>query len=303
MSNSNYHTTVLLNEAIEALTIHSEGIYVDATFGGGGHSRLIVSQLGDTGQLIGFDQDEDVRPNLIDDARFTFQNYNFRELKRMLRFSGIRKVNGILADLGVSSHQFDEADRGFSYRFDAALDMRMNQAEGKTAADILNTYTAEQLQQILSEYGEVRNARTLAQALVQARGGKRFQNISDLMAIITPLSIGDKMRYFSQVFQALRIEVNDEMGALKDFLQQSLDMLAVGGRLAVITFHSLEDRLVKNFMKSGNFEGELESDFYGNIHRPFKVITKKPIEPSAEEVKANPRARSAKLRIAEKIGK
>lgn len=301
MSNSSYHTTVLLKEAVEALTINPMGVYVDATFGGGGHSRLIMSYLNENGQLIAFDQDEDVQPNLIDDPRFTFQNHNFRELKRMLRFGGFRRVDGILADLGVSSHQFDEADRGFSYRFDAALDMRMNQAEGKTAATVLNTYTAEQLQSILSEYGEVRNARTLAHALVQAREGKKFQNISDLMSVLTPLSIGDKMRYLSQVFQALRIEVNDEMGALKEFLQQSLEMLAVGGRLSIITFHSLEDRLVKNFMKSGNFEGELQSDFYGNIHRPFKVITKKPIEPSAEEIKANPRARSAKLRIAEKV--
>ena len=301
MSNSSYHTTVLLKEAVEALTTKPMGIYVDATFGGGGHSRLIVSQLGEGGRLIAFDQDNDVVQNLIDDSRFTFYNHNFRELKRMLRFGGVRKADGILADLGVSSHQFDEADRGFSYRFDAALDMRMNQAEGKTAATILNTYDALELQRIFSEYGEVRNSRTLAQAIVKAREGKRFQNISDLIAVLTPLSMGDKMRYLSQVFQALRIEVNDEMGALKDFLQQSLEMLAVGGRLVVITFHSLEDRLVKNFMKSGNFEGELQSDFYGNISRPFKVITKKPIEPSAEETKANPRSRSAKLRVAEKV--
>jgi 16S rRNA (cytosine1402-N4)-methyltransferase len=301
MSKLNYHTTVLLKEAIEALTIQPTGTYVDATFGGGGHSHLMLSHLGENGRLIAFDQDEDVRQNLINDPRFTFNSHNFRDLKRMLKYGGVRKVDGILADLGVSSHQFDEADRGFSYRFDAALDMRMNQSEGKTAADILNTYTAEQLQSILSEYGEVRNSRTLAQALVIAREGRRFQNISDLMAVLTSLSIGDKMRYLSQVFQALRIEVNDEMGALKDFLQQSLEMLAVGGHLVVITFHSLEDRLVKNFMKSGNFEGELQSDFYGNISRPFKVITKKPIEPSAAETKANPRARSAKMRIAEKV--
>ncbi len=301
MSNSNYHTTVLLNEAIAALNIQPDGVYVDATFGGGGHSQLILDNLGEKGRLIAFDQDDDVRQNLIEDPRFAFYNHNFRELKRMLRYGGMRKATGILADLGVSSHQFDEADRGFSYRFDAPLDMRMNQAEGKTAAYILNTYDATQLQQILSDYGEVRNARTLAQAIVQAREGKKFQNISDLMAILTPLSIGDKMRYLSQVFQALRIEVNDEMGALKDFLQQALEMLATGGRLVVITFHSLEDRLVKNFIKSGNFDGELQSDFYGNINRPFKVITKKPIEPSPAEVNANPRARSAKLRIAEKL--
>lgn len=297
---STYHTTVLLHEAVEALNIRPDGIYVDATFGGGGHSQLILRGLSDRGKLIGFDQDDDVRSQIVEDKRFIFLNHNFREIKRMLRFSMIRRVDGVLADLGVSSHQFDEADRGFSYRFDAPLDMRMNQAEGTTAAKILNTYTAENLQKILSEYGEVRNSRTLAQAIVAARVGKSYQNISDLLAVSDPLSMGDKMRYRSQVFQALRMEVNDEIGALKDFLQQSLEVLGVGGRLVVITFHSIEDRLVKNFMKSGNFDGELNSDFYGNITRPFKVITKKPIEPSAEEVKSNPRARSAKLRIAEK---
>jgi 16S rRNA (cytosine1402-N4)-methyltransferase len=295
-----YHTTVLLEEAVHALNIRPEGIYVDATFGGGGHSGLILRGLGDKGKLIGFDQDDDVRSQIVEDKRFMFLNHNFRELKRMLRFSAIRRVDGVLADLGVSSHQFDEADRGFSYRFDAPLDMRMNQAEGKTAAKILNTYTAENLQKILSEYGEVRNSRTLAQALVAARVGKSYQNISDLLAVSDPLSMGDKMRYRSQVFQALRMEVNDEIGALKDFLQQSLEVLSAGGRLVVITFHSIEDRLVKNFMKSGNFDGELNTDFYGNITRPFNVITKKPIEPSAEEIRNNPRARSAKLRIAEK---
>ncbi|MBL7814522.1 MAG: 16S rRNA (cytosine(1402)-N(4))-methyltransferase RsmH [Saprospiraceae bacterium] len=296
-----YHTTVLLNEAVEALNVRPDGTYVDATFGGGGHSRLILMGLTTNGKLIGFDQDEDVRSQMLEDKRFMFLNHNFRELKRMLRFSAIRRVDGILADLGVSSHQFDEAERGFSYRFDAPLDMRMNQNEGKTAADILNSFTAENLQKILSEYGEVRNAKTLAQALVAARSGKIFQNISDLLAVSDPLSMGDKIRYRSQVFQALRMEVNDEVGALKDFLQQSLDVLTTGGRLAVITFHSIEDRLVKNFMKSANFDGELQSDFYGNIHRPFKVITKKPIEPTQEEIRNNPRARSAKLRVAEKV--
>jgi 16S rRNA (cytosine1402-N4)-methyltransferase len=298
---TNYHTTVLLNEAVDALALQPEGIYVDATFGGGGHSRLILRGLGADGKLFGFDQDEDVRPNLVTgDARFTFINHNFRELKRMLRFEAVRSVDGILADLGVSSHQLDEGERGFSYRFDAALDMRMNQSEGKTAADVLNKYTAADLQRILSEYGEVRNARTLAHALVSNRAAKPFQNISDLLAVSDPLSMGDKMRYRSQLFQALRMEVNDEMGALRDFLTQSLEVLKKGGRLAVITFHSIEDRLVKNFMKSGNFEGNLESDFYGNITRPFTVITKKPTEPTAEEVKNNPRSRSAKLRIAVK---
>jgi 16S rRNA (cytosine1402-N4)-methyltransferase len=296
-----YHTSVLLQEAVDALAIKPDGIYVDATFGGGGHSREILAKLGEKGNLIGFDQDEDVTPNLIEDPRVTFHNHNFIQLKRMLRFGGVKKVDGILADLGVSSHQFDEAERGFSYRFDAPLDMRMNQLEGKTAAHILNNYDATQLQTIFSEYGEIRNSRTLAQALVQARVGKAFINISDLLAVVTPLSMGDKMRYFSQVFQALRIEVNDELGALKEFLQQALEVLKPEGRLSIITFHSLEDRIVKNFMKSGNFDGDLQTDFYGNITRPFKVITKKPIEPSNAEIKENPRARSAKLRIAEKI--
>ncbi len=304
---STYHTTVLLDEAVNALNIRPDGVYVDATFGGGGHSRLILRGLGDKGKLVGFDQDDDVRSQIIvhkdsfgDDERFIFLNHNFRELKRMLRYTGIRRVDGILADLGVSSHQFDEADRGFSYRFDAPLDMRMNQAEGTTAAQILNTYTSENLQKLLSEYGEVRNARTLSNALVAARVGKSYYNISDLLAVSDPLSMGDKIRYRSQVFQALRMEVNDEIGALKDFLQQSLEVLSAGGRLVVITFHSIEDRIVKNFMKSGNFVGELESDFYGNITRPFTLITKKPIEPSAEEIRNNPRSRSSKLRIAEK---
>ena len=297
---SNYHTTVLLNEAVEGLNIRPDGVYVDATFGGGGHSRLILNALSGKGKLIGFDQDDDVRSQIIENDRFIFLNHNFRELKRMLRFSAIRRVDGILADLGVSSHQFDEAERGFSYRFDAPLDMRMNQAEGTTAADILNRYTAENLQKILSEYGEVRNARTLSNALVAARVGKSYHNISDLLAVSDPLSMGDKMRYRSQVFQAFRMEVNDEIGALKDFLQQSLEVLSAGGRLAVITFHSIEDRIVKNFMKSGNFDGELETDFYGNITRPFTLINKKPIEPSAEEIRSNPRSRSAKLRVAEK---
>jgi 16S rRNA (cytosine1402-N4)-methyltransferase len=298
----NYHITVLLNEAVEALSLRPSSVYVDATFGGGGHSRLIISQLDADSKLYGFDQDADARRNLpTDEQRFQFVNHNFRDLKRVLRLEGVRSVDGILADLGVSSHQLDDADRGFSYRFDAALDMRMNQSEGKTAADLLNKSSVEELQRIFSEYGEVRNSRTLAQAIVQARTGKKLKNINDLLAISDPLSMGEKMRYRSQVFQALRMEVNDEIGALKDFLQQSLDILKPNGRLSVITFHSIEDRLVKNFMKTGNFEGNLATDFYGNITRPFKVITKKPIEPTAEETRVNPRSRSAKLRIAEKI--
>ena len=238
----NYHITVLLNEAVEALSLRPSGVYVDATFGGGGHSRLIINQLDANSKLYGFDQDADARRNLpVDEPRFQFVNHNFRDLKRVLRLEGVRSVDGILADLGVSSHQLDDAERGFSYRFDAALDMRMNQSEGKTAADLLNKSSAEELQRIFSEYGEVRNARTLAQAVVQARSGKKFKNINDFLAVSDPLSMGEKMRYRSQVFQALRMEVNDEIGALKDFLQQSLDILKPNGRLSVITFHSLRN--------------------------------------------------------------
>ncbi|MFM2267419.1 MAG: hypothetical protein RL757_860 [Bacteroidota bacterium] len=297
-----YHTTVLLRESVEALHPKVGGVYVDATFGGGGHTKLLLQQLDATAQVFAFDQDQDAAENLPkNETRLTFLNQNFRVLKKMLRYEGVRKVDGILADLGVSSHQLDQAERGFSYRFEATLDMRMNQSEGRTAADLLNKYSVEELQRILSEFGEVRNARTLAQTIVQTRGGKPYRNISDLLQTLHQVAIGDKIRYQSQVFQALRMEVNDEIGALKDFLQQSLEMLDTGGRLAVITFHSIEDRLVKNFMKAGNFEGEAEKDFYGNISRPFKILTKKPIEPSNEELKKNSRSRSSKLRIAEKL--
>jgi 16S rRNA (cytosine1402-N4)-methyltransferase len=296
----NYHTTVLLKEAVDALDIQPDGVYVDATFGGGGHSNEILSRLGANGRLIAFDQDEAARQNLAPDTRLTFVAANFRNLQSMLRLYGVRKVDGILADLGVSSHQFDEAARGFSYRFDAPLDMRMNRAEPRTAADIVNTYSATDLQRILGEYGEVRNARTLANAIVTARTGKKILNISDLLQITQMLAMGEKMRYQSQVFQALRIEVNDELGALAELLAQvQLTLQPVTGRVSIITFHSLEDRLVKNFFKSGNIEGVQKSDFYGNIERPFEILTKKPILPSETEIRDNPRARSAKLRVAQ----
>ena len=301
MIQENYHTTVLLNEAIDGLSIVPNGIYIDATFGGGGHSRAILQQLGADGKLFGFDQDEDAVANTIEDQRFTLVQSNFRELKRMLRLYRIQQVDGILADLGVSSHQFDVAERGFSYRFNAPLDMRMNQQEPKTAATLLNTYPVEQLQRVLSEYGEVRNAKTLAQACVAAREQKPFRDINDLLQVVEPLVFGHKMQYLSQVFQALRIEVNDELGALRDLLKQSLDILKPDGKIVLISFHSAEDRLVKNFFKTGDFEGVPEKDFYGNIHRPFQVVTKKPIEASAEEVKRNIRSRSAKLRIASRL--
>lgn len=295
-----YHVPVMPKESMDGLAIEKSGIYVDATFGGGGHSRLILELLGDKGRLFGFDQDEDALPNVPEDNRFTFVQHNFRHLRRFLKLYGILQVDGILADLGVSSHQLDEGSRGFSYRFDHQLDMRMNQRSGATAADIVNAYMEEDLVRIFSDYGEVRNAKTLAAGIVQARQAKEIRTVGDFLAAIDPFVWGARWKYLSQVFQALRIEVNDEIGALKDFLEQSLEALKPGGRLVVISYHSLEDRLVKNFLRSGNFAGEQQKDFYGNIHRPFKVITKKVILPGTEELKNNSRARSARLRIGEK---
>ncbi|MCA0237445.1 MAG: 16S rRNA (cytosine(1402)-N(4))-methyltransferase RsmH [Bacteroidetes bacterium] len=300
-----YHASVLLHESVDALGVTPGGIYVDATFGGGGHTRLILEQLRGKGHLYAFDQDTDAAQNAAEFAHepaFTFLHSNFRFLKRQLRAEAIRpgSVQGILADLGVSSYQLDTAERGFSYRFQADLDMRMNRQEGPTAADVLNTYDAEALQRMFSELGEVRNARTLAQAVVRSRDIRPFQTTGDLTDFCEQHLMGERMRYLSQVFQALRMEVNDELGALHDFLKDAYEMLAPGGRLAVITFHSLEDRMVKNFMKAGNVEGELDKDFYGNITRPWELITKKPIEPSEAELKVNNRARSSKLRIAKK---
>ena len=295
-----YHDPVLLKESINALNIKEDGVYVDATYGGGGHSHLILKKLGAKGHLFGFDQDEDVLPNVSENERFTFIHHNFKYLKRFLKLNGVAQVDGILADLGVSSYQLNQADRGFSYRFDADLDMRMNQQGELTAADILNDYDSESLQNVFSLYGEVRNAKTLANAIVAAREKRAIQSINDFMQILKPLIRGNRNRYLAQVFQALRIEVNDEIGALKTFLKAALEVLKPGGRLVVIAYHSLEDRLVKHFFRSGNFEGELVKDFYGNIERPFKIISKKAIIPSEEEIKNNPRARSAKMRVAEK---
>ncbi len=296
-----YHDPVLLNESIEALNIKEDGCYIDATFGGGGHSRSILQQLGAKGHLFGFDQDKDVLPNLPENDSFTFVHHNFRFLKRFLKLHGVRTVDGILADLGVSSHQFNTAERGFSYRYEADLDMRMNQNDEQQASDILNTYSAEALQQMFSVYGEVRNSKTLALTIVEERSLKPIRTIGDFLLIIQPLIRGNKNRYLAQVFQALRIEVNDEMTALKEFLDQCLEVLKPGGRLVVIAYHSLEDRMIKNFVKTGNFEGTMIKDFYGNIERPFKIITKKALLPSEEEIKRNPRARSAKMRIAQKV--
>lgn len=303
-----YHETVLLSESVDYLGVVPGMIYVDATFGGGGHSRLILQKLGGKGRLYAFDQDEDAKRNTEQqefsaNPSFFFIHSNFRHLKRQLRAEALRSgtVNGILADLGVSSFQLDTAERGFSYRFEAELDMRMNRQDGLTAADVLNTYDAAALQRVFSELGEVRNSKTLALAVIRLREQKPIRTTGDLVELCSKNLMGDRMRYYSQVFQALRMEVNDELGALEAFLNDAYEMLAPGGRLAVITFHSLEDRMVKNFLKAGNIGGEMDTDFYGNITRPFEVITKKPVEPREAEIAGNPRARSAKLRVGQKI--
>jgi 16S rRNA (cytosine1402-N4)-methyltransferase len=295
-----YHVPVLAKACIEGLVTDADGVYVDATFGGGGHSRLILEALSAKGRLVGFDQDEDALSNVPEDERFTFIHHNFRLLKRFLKLHGWRQVDGILADLGVSSHQLDVAQRGFSYRFDAPLDMRMNQSQEATAADLVNRLSAEALQELFSRYGEVRNARTLAQRIVAERQVRPISSIGSFLAILEPMVRGQRARYLSQVFQALRIALNDEMGALEEFLQQALEVLRPGGRLVAISYHSLEDRMVKNFLKSGNVEGRQEKDFYGNIYRPFRLLTKKALVPDEKEQETNPRSRSAKLRIGEK---
>jgi 16S rRNA (cytosine1402-N4)-methyltransferase len=297
-----YHVPVLLKEVISGLHIIPSGIYVDCTFGGGGHSKKILENLNDDGRLIVFDQDEDAKKNLPDDKRITFVPHNFRHLQRFLRFHQIQKVNGILADLGISSHQINEAERGFSTRFNASMDMRMNQSDVKTAADIVKNYSEEHLHKIFEQYGEVTNSKTLARKIVESRKTQSLSTTREFKNAISPVVKGNPEKYFAQVFQALRIEVNDELNVLKELLVQSVEVLAEGGRIAVITFHSLEDRLVKNFFKNGNFENEPPKDLYGNVTKnELKVITKKPIIPSKEELKMNPRSRSSKLRIAEKV--
>lgn len=301
MEDLTYHNPVLLHECIEGLNLKPDGVYVDVTFGGGGHSSAILSKIGEQGKLYGFDQDEDALKNVPDDKRFRLLPFNFRYLKQSLRLERVKELDGILADLGVSSHQFDTADRGFSFRFDAELDMRMNQSGDITAREILNSYTAEKLQNIFGFYGEVRNARTLANAIVQARQHKKIERISELLRIMEPYVMGKENRYLSQVFQALRMEVNDEIGALKDLLVQASELLKPGGRLVVLTYHSLEDRLVKNWIKNGSFDDEPQKDEFGRFECPLKAINKKPIQPSETEISENNRARSAKLRIAEKV--
>lgn len=296
-----YHRPVLLKECLEGLNIKPDGIYVDVTFGGGGHSKAILEKLGKGGKLFAFDQDKDAAKNVPDDARLTFIPQNFSFMKNFLRMYEATQVDGILADLGVSSHQFDEAGRGFSIRFDATLDMRMNQGSGKTAAKVLNEYGEAELKRIFREYGEVDNAGKLVKLIADARLLQPITGTEQLKAIIAPsMPKFKEHQYLAKVFQALRIEVNDEMDVLKKMLEQALEVLKPGGRLVVMSYHSLEDRLVKNFLKSGNFEGEQQKDFYGNIHRPFHLITKKPVVPAEEEIEENNRARSAKLRIAEK---
>jgi 16S rRNA (cytosine1402-N4)-methyltransferase len=295
-----YHNPVLLKECIDGLNINPKGIYVDVTFGGGGHSREILKHL-TTGKLYAFDQDDDAVKNKIDDERFVLIKQNFRYLKNFLKMYNALPIDGLLADLGVSSHQFDEAERGFSIRFDAKLDMRMDQNGKQTAADVLNTYSEEELKRIFKLYGEVDNAGYLASIIFHNRKDKHINTVNDLKVMITKcVKKGRENQYYAQVFQALRIEVNKELDVLQELLLQSLDVLKPGGRLVVISYHSLEDRLVKNIMRSGKFEGEVEKDFFGNQLTPFKQITKKPIVPTEKENEENSRARSAKLRIAEK---
>jgi 16S rRNA (cytosine1402-N4)-methyltransferase len=298
-----YHVPVMLSECLEGLEIKPEGVYVDVTFGGGGHSREILNKL-KGGRLLAFDQDEDAKANAeqIKDSSFTLIEANFRYLKKFLRLSGVTQVDGLLADLGISSHQIDSAERGFSTRFNADLDMRMDQTSSKSAKDIIRTYSEKDLHKILGIYGEVTNAKTLAAAIVKARVNGTLDTIDELKTAIRPLAPrGKENKYFAQVFQALRIEVNDELKALEELLVQSAEVLKPGGRLVVMSYHSLEDRLVKNFINKGKFHGEPEKDVYGNYYKPFEAINKKPVEATEEEVKINSRARSAKLRIAEKL--
>ncbi len=291
----------MLQECIEALNIRPDGTYVDVTFGGGGHSREIMKHLGKNGRLLAFDQDADAQQNIIDDDRFEFIDQNFRYLKNFTRLHNAIPVDGILADLGVSSYQFDQAERGFSIRFDAELDMRMNQASTLTAKEVINTYSEADLHRIFGIYGEIKNAKSLAKTIVTARLNGSLNTIADLKnAINSLIPKGKENKYLAQVFQALRIEVNQELEALKDFLIQSADVLVSGGRLVVMSYHSLEDRLVKNFIAKGKFSGEVEKDFYGNDQKPFDAVSRGAITASEEEIKNNNRARSAKLRIAVK---
>ena len=297
-----YHNPVLLNESIDGLKVKEDSVVVDVTFGGGGHSKEILKRLGKEGKLFGFDQDKDAEQNSLKDERFTLVDQNFRYLKNYLRLYNAIPVDGILADLGVSSHQFNVGERGFSIRFDGPLDMRMNQKGDLTAEYVINEYEEEELVRIFREYGEIKNAKKLVFEIVNRREEKRIALTNELIAIVDGcVSVKTRNKYLAKVFQALRIEVNDELLALQELLEQSYEVLDSGGRLSVITYHSLEDRLVKNFIKKGKFEGEIEKDFYGNPKLKFKSISRKPISPTEEEIKNNNRARSAKLRVAEKL--
>lgn len=296
-----YHVPVLLEESIDGLNLKKEGIYVDVTFGGGGHSKEILRRMDKSCKLYSFDQDEDAERNIVHDERFTFVRSNFRYLKNFLKYYGVEEVDGILADLGVSSHHFDDSERGFSFRFDGKLDMRMNKRAGMTAADILNNYDEEKLADIFYLYGELKNSRKLASVIVKRRSVKPFDTIGDFLETVKPLYGKEReKKEMAKVFQALRIEVNQEMEALKEMLYSATEMLKPGGRLSVITYHSLEDRMVKNIMKTGNIEGKMEQDFFGNVKTPYKTINNKVIVPDDDEIETNPRSRSAKLRIAEK---
>ena len=297
-----YHVPVLLQESIDGLNIKPDGIYVDVTFGGGGHSKEILNRLGKNGHLYSFDQDEDAEKNILDDDRFTFVRSNFRYLRNWMRYYHVSHIDGLLADLGVSSHHFDDETRGFSFRFDAPLDMRMNNRSGKTAAEVLNTYSEETLADIFYIYGELKNARKIAAAIVKARSNKNIETTSDLMQATEKLFQREReKKETAKLFQALRIEVNREMDALKEMLNGAKEILSEGGRLSVITYHSLEDRIVKNVMRAGNPEGRMVQDFFGRTEAPFRLLSNKVITPSEEEQERNPRSRSAKLRIAEKV--
>lgn len=296
-----YHIPVLLNESIEGMNLKANGIYADMTFGGGGHSKEILRRMGEDCHLYSFDQDEDAEKNIVNDKRFTFVRSNFRYLRNFMRYYGVEQLDGILADLGVSSHHFDDSERGFSFRFDGKLDMRMNKRAGITAADIVNTYDEEKLADVFYIYGELKNSRKLAATIAKARQQKQITTIGEFLDIIKPLFGREReKKELAKVFQALRIEVNHEMEALKEMLYEATDLLKPGGRLVVITYHSLEDRMVKNLIKAGNIEGKVEQDFYGNVQSPFRAVNNKVIVPTDEEVNQNPRSRSAKLRIAEK---
>ena len=297
-----YHVPVLLQESIDGLDIKPDGVYIDVTFGGGGHSKEILRRLGKKGHLYSFDQDADAEKNIVDDDRFTFVRSNFRYIKNWMRYFGVKKIDGLLADLGVSSHHFDDETRGFSFRYDAPLDMRMNKRAGKTAAEIINNYDEEQLSGIFYFYGELKNARKVASEIVKARSQKPIESTGDLLQVTENLLQREReKKEIAKLFQALRIEVNHEMDALNEMLCGAQALLCEGGRLSVITYHSLEDRIVKNVIKFGNAEGKISQDFFGRVEAPFKAVGNKVIVPDADEQQRNPRSRSAKLRIAERI--